>query len=42
MHLKSIPVPLDLSSVGIGTSHSFISKNQNTRALISIDNMIQD
>ena len=39
--LKSITVPLELSSVGVGTSHSFISKNQNTRALISIDNMIQ-
>ena len=39
--LRSIAVPLDLNSVGVGTSHSLISKNQNTRALISIDNIIQ-
>ena len=39
--LKTISLPLDLTSVGIGTSHSLISKNQNTRALISIDNIIQ-
>ena len=39
--LKSIAVPLDLSSVGVGTSHSFISKNQNARGLIAIDNIIQ-
>jgi len=39
--LKTIAVPLNLSSVGVGTSHSLISKNQNTRALISIDNIIQ-
>ena len=32
--LKSITVPLELSSVGVGTSHSFISKNQNTRACL--------
>ena len=39
--LKSIAVPLDITAVGIGTSHSLISKNQNTRALIAIDNIIQ-
>ena len=39
--LKVNPVVLDLSSVGIGTSHSLVSKNQNTRALIAIDNIIQ-
>jgi len=39
--LKSIAVPLDLTAVGIGSSHSLISKNQNTRALIAIDNIIQ-
>ena len=39
--LKTISLPLDLNAVGVGTSHSLISKNQNTRALISIDNIIQ-
>ena len=39
--LKSIVVPLDLSSVGVGTSHSLICKNQNTRGLVAIDNIIQ-
>ena len=39
--LKSIAVPLSLSSVGVGTSHSFVSKKQNSRAVLSIDNVIQ-
>ena len=39
--LKAIAVPLDLTSVGIGSSHSITSKRENTRALISIDNIIQ-
>jgi len=39
--LKSISVPLDINAVGVGTSHSLISKNQNTRALVAIDNIIQ-
>jgi hypothetical protein len=39
--LKTIPTPLVISSVGIGTSHSFTSKKQNSRVLISIDNVIQ-
>ncbi len=39
--LKSVNVPLDISAVGVGTSHSLISKNQNTRALITVDNIIQ-
>ena len=39
--LKTIAVPLTLSSVGIGTSHSFVSKKQNSRAMLSIDNVIQ-
>ena len=30
-----------LSSVGVGTSHSLICKNQNTRGLVAIDNIIQ-
>jgi hypothetical protein len=39
--LKDVPVPLTLSSVGIGTSHSLISKKPNSKVLISIDNIIQ-
>tara|TARA_B100001063_G_scaffold62847_2_gene56891 strand:- start:2454 stop:15458 length:13005 start_codon:yes stop_codon:yes gene_type:complete len=39
--LKRIAVPLDLTSVGVGTSHSFTSKNQNQKVLVSIDNVIQ-
>jgi len=39
--LKTTPVELDLTSVGIGTSHLFTAKNQNSRVLISIDNVIQ-
>jgi len=39
--LKSRPIPLNISSVGIGTSHSLTSKNENSRVLISIDNVIQ-
>jgi len=39
--LKTIPDVLVLSSVGIGTSHSFVSKKQNSRVLVSIDNVIQ-
>ena len=39
--LKAIAVPLDLTSVGVGTSHSFTSKNQNQKVIFSIDNVIQ-
>ena len=41
--LKTTPVVIDLSSVGIGTSHSITAKygTENTRGLISIDNVIQ-
>lgn len=39
--LKPIPVELQISSVGIGTTHSLTSKKQNTKCLISIDNNIQ-
>jgi hypothetical protein len=39
--LKTIPKVLDITNVGFGTLHRFISKKQNTRALISIDNVIQ-
>ena len=39
--LKTIPTPLDITSVGIGTSHSLTSKQQNSRVVLSIDNVIQ-
>ena len=39
--LKTIPTVLDLVSVGIGTLHSFTATNQNKKAIITIDNLIQ-
>lgn len=39
--LRTIPNFLDITSVGIGTSHRFKCKNQNKKVIISIDNMIQ-
>ena len=39
--LKSTPVVIDLTSVGVGTGHNFIAKNQNTKCLVALDNMIQ-
>ena len=39
--LKSVPETLDFTSVGIGTTHSFTSKNQNAKVIVAIDNLIQ-
>lgn len=39
--LKTIPKLLDITSVGIGTSHYIKSKNKNKKVLITIDNVIQ-
>ena len=39
--LKSIPQVVDLQSVGIGTSHRFISTNQNAKCIVALDNVIQ-
>ena len=39
--LLTAPIPVDLTSVGIGTSHRFVSTNQNAKAIISLDNIIQ-
>ena len=39
--LKSIPVVVNLESVGIGTSHRFISVNQNAKCIVALDNVIQ-
>lgn len=39
--LKRIPEVFDLRAVGYGTYHKFIGEKQNTRSLITIDNVIQ-
>ena len=39
--LAATPTTLDITSVGIGTNHKLTSTNQNARALVAIDNMIQ-
>jgi len=39
--LKTVPEVVDITSVGIGTSHRFNSINQNAKLLVSIDNIIQ-
>ncbi len=39
--LKRIAVPIDITSVGIGTSHRFTATNQNSRCLLALDNLIQ-
>ena len=39
--MKSNPVELDITSVGIGTSHSLTSTNQNQKVMMLVDNMIQ-
>jgi len=41
--LKTIAVPLDITSLGVGTFpyHAFKAKNQNTKCIIAIDNYIQ-
>jgi hypothetical protein len=35
------PNTVEITSVGIGTSHRFLSMNQNSKVLLSIDNVIQ-
>lgn len=39
--LKEVPAPLVFSSVGIGSTHTLTSTNQNTKALISMGGIIQ-
>jgi len=39
--LQTVPEVVDLTSVGIGTSHCFNAVNQNKKALVSIDNILQ-
>ena len=39
--LKQIALPVGLSTVGIGTSHTFTAIDANQKVLVAIDNMIQ-
>ena len=39
--LKFIPEVVNLESVGIGTSHRFVSTNQNAKVIVALDNVIQ-
>jgi len=39
--LKTVPVTLNITHVGIGTSHTFVAKNQNAKVMVAIDNLIQ-
>ena len=39
--LLEIPNVLNLTSVGIGVTHHFSAKNQNSKLLVTIDNVIQ-
>ena len=39
--LQTVPKVLDLSSVGVGTTHSFTAKNLNSKVLVTLDNNIQ-
>ena len=39
--LAEIPVAIGFSGVGIGLSHAFNSINQNAKAIVAIDNIIQ-
>jgi len=39
--LNTTPVPIDITSVGVGTFHTLTAKNQNTKCLVAIDNYIQ-
>ena len=39
--LLTTPSVIDLTAVGVGTFHTLTSKNQNTKCLIALDNMIQ-
>ena len=36
--LQTIPKVIDVSAVGVGTTHAFTSKNLNSKALITLDN----
>ena len=39
--LNVVPTTVDITSVGIGTSHRFVATNQNTKIINALDNIIQ-
>ena len=39
--LKAVPTVIGITTVGIGTSHRFVAKNQNGKCIIALDNIIQ-
>jgi hypothetical protein len=39
--LSFVPKEIEITSVGIGTSHSLTSINQNSKVIVAIDNLIQ-
>jgi len=39
--LLNVPKIIDLTTVGIGTSHTFTSTNQNPKVIVALDNIIQ-
>jgi hypothetical protein len=39
--LSIIPKTLDITNVGIGTTHRIVSTNQNAKVIVAIDNLIQ-
>ena len=39
--LQTVPSVLDITAVGVGTTHSFTSKNLNSKVLVTLDNNIQ-
>ena len=39
--LQNVPKVLDITAVGVGTTHSFTAKNLNSKALVTLDNNIQ-
>jgi hypothetical protein len=39
--LRKVPEPINITSVGIGSVHKLTSTNQNSKSLITIDNVIQ-
>ena len=39
--LLTIPQVIDITGIGIGTNHRFVSTNQNPKVLVALDNLIQ-
>ena len=39
--LTAVPTVVDLTNVGIGTSHRFVATNKNAKVIVAVDNIIQ-